>query len=244
MVLDIGGSHVKVAFSDAPHEVKIPSGVALTPAKMLRKLDRILRRERFDRVAIGYPGVIVRNRIVKDPPNLGTGWVGFDFERALGRPVRIVNDAAMQALGSYHGGRMLFLGLGTGLGTAMVLDGTLAPMELAHLPFKKGRTYEAFVGEAALARLGRKKWEREVLTVAKLLSDALEPEYIVLGGGNVRRLRAFPPNAVRGNNQNAVTGGLRLWEPSTPTVPAPVPAPPPSRGRGATRRKLRRRRAI
>ncbi len=214
LVLDIGGSHVKVALPGRPDEVEVASGTRLTPQKMLRKLRPVLRGERFDRVSIGYPGIVVRGRIVSEPAHLGRGWAGFDFERAFHRPTRIVNDAAMQALGSYHGGRMLFLGLGTGLGTALVLDGEIEPMEIAHLPYKKGRTYEDYVGEAALERLGHKKWQKEVRDVTCLLTAALEPEYVVIGGGNERKLRRLPPKSERGDNRNAILGGLRLWDPA------------------------------
>lgn len=236
MIVDIGGSHVKVGFSDRDGEVKIPSGRNLTPEKMLRKLTRLLRTEPFDRVSVGYPGVVVRGRVVADPSNLGKGWVGFDFERAFGRPTRVLNDAAMQALGSYHGGRMLFLGLGTGLGTALVIDGQLEPMELGHLPYKKGKTYEDYIGERALQRFGRKKWQKEVLDVTRLLTAALEPEYIVMGGGNVRKLRVLPPLTERGDNRNAVLGGIRLWRSSAGAVAAGArrpPSPPPAPGRRA-----------
>ncbi len=214
LVLDIGGSHVKVALPDRPDEVEVPSGDRLTPRKMLRKLRPVLRGARFDRVSIGYPGIVVRGRIVSEPAHLGRGWAGFDFEAAFHRPTRILNDAAMQALGSYHGGRMLFLGLGTGLGTALVLDGEIEAMELAHLPYKKGRTYEDYVGEAALERLGRKKWQKEVQDVTRLLTAALEPEYVVIGGGNERKLRELPPKSERGDNRNAILGGIRLWDPT------------------------------
>jgi predicted NBD/HSP70 family sugar kinase len=233
MILDIGGSHVKVGFSDRSGEIKLPSGHNLTPEKMLRKLQPILRGRSYDYVSVGFPGVVIRGKIVGEPPNLGRGWVGFDFERALHHPTRVVNDAAMQALGSYHGGRMLFLGLGTGLGTALVIDGQLEPMELAHLPYKKGKTYEDYVGEAALKRLGRKKWQKEVFDVTRLLSTALEPEYIVMGGGNVRKLGVLPPLAERGDNRNAVLGGIRLWGPSGTAATTPKPA---SRRTRSTRR--------
>ena len=235
LIIDVGGSHVKVGFSDRKDEVEVPSGDKLTPEKMLRKLRPILRGQRFGLVSIGYPGVVIRGRIVGNPAHLGKGWVGFDFERAFHRPTRIVNDAAMQALGSYHGGRMLFLGLGTGLGAALVIDGKLEPMEIAHLPYKKGRTYEDYVGEAALKKYGHKKWQKEVLEVAHLLAAALEPDYIVMGGGNDRKLLVLPPMVERGDNRNAVLGGVRLWrtgdEPTT------------TRRRRTSRRPSRRRRA-
>jgi polyphosphate glucokinase len=181
------------------------------PQKMIKKLAKWLKGARFDLVAVGYPGLVVQGRIVREPHNLGTGWVGFDLPKALGRPTRIINDAAMQALGSYRGRRMLFLGLGTGLGTAMIVDGALEPMELAHLQFKKGRTFEEFVGEDGLRRLGRKKWQKEVFAVVKTLSDVLEPDYVVLGGGNARKLKELPPHSELGDNRNAIAGGVRLW---------------------------------
>jgi glucose-6-phosphate isomerase len=212
LVLDVGGTHVKFGFSDRPTEVKIPSGPTMGPDKMMRKLRKRLLGERFDAVTIGYPGLVIHGRIVQEPHNLGRGWVGFDFESQFRKPTRILNDAAMQALGSYRGGRMLFLGLGTGLGTAMIVDGKLEPMELAHLPYKKGKTYEDFVGEAGLLRLGRKKWQKEVADVVRTLSDALEPDYVVLGGGNVRKLKTLPPHAERGDNRDAIKGGVRAWD--------------------------------
>jgi predicted NBD/HSP70 family sugar kinase len=212
LVIDIGGSHVKAAFSHRPGEVRIPSGASMDPKRMLRKLKRRLQGKRYDVVAMGYPGLVVHGRILREPPNLGPGWVGFDFQTAFGHPTRIINDAAMQALGSYEGGRMLFLGLGTGLGTAMIVDGKLEPMELAHLLYKKGRTFEEYAGEAALERLGRKRWQKEVFAIVRMLTAALEPDYVVLGGGNLRKLRALPPKARRGDNRNAFLGGVRLWD--------------------------------
>jgi glucose-6-phosphate isomerase len=211
MVLDVGGTHVKVGFSDRKGEIRIASGARMTPEKMLKKLSRTLHGSRYGAVSIGYPGLVVHGRIAAEPFNLGRGWVGFNFSKALGAPTRIVNDAAMQALGSYHGGRMLLLGLGTGLGSAMIVDGQIQPMELAHLPYKKGRTYEEVVGDAARRKLGRKKWQREVFAVTKALTKALEPDYVVLGGGNERRLTKLPPGAERGDNLNAIVGGVRLW---------------------------------
>lgn len=210
-MLDIGGSHVKLAFSDSAHERKIASGPGMTPAQMVRGLERVLRGERYDAVAIGYPGAVHRGRISREPYHLGKGWVDFDFHAAFGRPVRVVNDAAMQALGSYHQGHLLYLGLGTGLGSAMVIDGSVQPMELAHLPYKKGRTFEEYVGEAALERLGRKKWQREVTRVVEILGAALEPDEVVIGGGNVRKMDRLLPGTRRGDNREAFVGGVRLW---------------------------------
>jgi predicted NBD/HSP70 family sugar kinase len=211
LVLDVGGSHVKFAFSDGALERKIVSGPTLTPSRMLRGLAPVLRGEKFDAVAIGYPGRVHRGRIKEEPHNLGKGWVDFDFHDAFRCPVRIVNDAAMQALGSYRQGHLLYLGLGTGLGSAMVVDGTVQPMELAHLPYKKGRTFEEYVGEAALERLGRKKWQREVCRVVEIFEAALEPDEVVIGGGNVRKLDRLLPGTRRGDNREAIVGGVRVW---------------------------------
>jgi polyphosphate glucokinase len=212
LVLDVGGTHVHVAFTRQANGWQIPSGPSMDPARLVRKVVKALDGRSFDAVSIGYPGVVVHGRILREPNHLGSGWVGFDFEAAFGRPTRVVNDAAMQALGSYRGGRMLFLGLGTGLGSAMIVDGEIQPMELGHLPWKKGKTYEDLVGEKARLRLGKKKWEREIFEMVATLSNALEPEYVVLGGGNVRKLKSLPPDCVRGDNRYAVTGGLRLWK--------------------------------
>jgi predicted NBD/HSP70 family sugar kinase len=245
LVLDVGGTHVKAGFSDRPTEIKIASGPSMGPEKMMRKVAKVLRGQRFDAVTIGYPGLVIHGRILREPHNLGPGWVGFDFERAFRRPTRLLNDAAMQALGSYRGGRMLFLGLGTGLGTAMIVDGRLEPMELAHLPYKKGKTYEDYVGEAGLLRLGRKKWQREVEEVVRTLVEALEPEYVVLGGGNVRKLKKLPPHCERGDNRDAIKGGVRIWTapPEAPVTTACVANL--RRGRVRDRpRKSGRRRAI
>ncbi|MFZ1024310.1 MAG: ROK family protein [Thermoplasmata archaeon] len=211
LILDIGGTHVRVALTSPMRTLRISSGPTMDPQTMLRKIKKWLKGERYDAVSVGYPGVVLRGRIVHDPANLGKGWVGFDFRKAFGRPTQIVNDAAMQALGSYEGGKMLFLGLGTGLGTAMILDGEIEPMELGHLPYKKGKSYEDFVGERGRRALGRKKWSKEVFEVVKRLSDALEPDYVVLGGGNVRKLKVLPPGARRGDNRKALVGGARLW---------------------------------
>jgi polyphosphate glucokinase len=165
----------------------------------------------YDVVSIGYPGIVVHGRIVTEPHNLGAGWVGFDFNAAFGRPVRLINDAAMQAIGSYEGGRMLFLGLGTGLGTALIVDGVVEAMELAHLTFKKNKTYEDYVGDRGRKRLGPKKWERIVDTIVGQLRTALEADYVVLGGGNARKLKTLPKHAKLGNNDFAFVGGFRMW---------------------------------
>lgn len=218
LVLDVGGTHVKMLATGRRRAAKFPSGPAMTPETMVREVRRRTRTWRYDVVSIGYPGPVLHGRPLRDPPNLGKGWVGFDFARSFKRPVRLINDAAMQALGSYAGGRMLFLGLGTGLGSAMIVDGVLEPFELAHLPYRKGRTYEEFVGERGLQRLGKRRWRRAVFDVVERLRAALEPEYVVLGGGNVRKLRRLPKGARRGDNRNAFAGGFRLWEPRGPAT--------------------------
>jgi polyphosphate glucokinase len=212
LVIDVGGTHIKVLATGQGEEQKIPSGVHMTAVKMVRDVKHVTTDWEYERVSIGYPGPVVHGRPFHEPYNLGSGWVGFDFEKAFRCPVKVVNDAAMQALGSYQGGRMLFLGLGSGLGSAMIVDGMLQPMELAHLPYKKGKTYEDYVGIRALNRLGEKKWRDHVSDVVKRLKEALEPDYVVLGGGNARNLKKLPPDTRMGDNRNAFEGGLRLWE--------------------------------
>jgi polyphosphate glucokinase len=191
-------------------------------AKQMVEEVRKMADWKYDFVSIGYPGVVLDNRILSEPHNLGRGWAGFNFERAFGRPVRVINDAAMQALGSYKGGRMLFLGLGTGLGSAMIIDGQLQPMELAHLPYRKG-TYEDYVGLRGIRRFGKKKWRYYVADVVEKLASALEPDDVVLGGGNVKFLKSLPPKCRAGHNSNAFIGGYRLWDdtPEPPTHPTP-----------------------
>lgn len=217
LVLDVGGSHVKLLATGRRVPIKIPSGPTMTAREMVTRVRDATAGWRFDAVSIGFPGPVRRGRPAAEPANLGTGWVAFNFTRAFACPVKIVNDAAMQALGSYTGGRMLFLGLGTGLGSALVIDGALEPMELGHLPYKNGRTYEDYVGEAGLKRLGRKKWGRHVLDVIRRLAAAFDVDDVVIGGGNVKHLRALPRGARRGSNAYAFVGGYRLWADSTGT---------------------------
>ena len=212
MVIDIGGTHVKVYSTGRREPLKIDSGPAMTPKEMVKAVKAKTSGWKYEVISIGYPGPVVHGKPLTEPANLGKGWLGFDFEKALGRPVKIINDAAMQALGSYRGGRMLFLGLGTGLGSALVVDGVLEPMELAHLLYKRGKTFEEFVGTPALKRVGEKKWIKNVFEVVEQLQKALQPEYVVLGGGNSRRLQALPPDTILGNNEDARKGGLRLWD--------------------------------
>lgn len=212
LVIDIGGSHVKALATGRRVIAKVPSGPTLTPRQMVSRIREATQGWRYDVVSIGYPGPIVRGKIAREPVNLGAGWMRFNFARAFGRPVRLINDAAMQALGSYGGRRMLFLGLGTGLGTTVVRDGVVVPLELAHLPYRNGKSYEEYIGDAGRRRLGRKKWEEHVAVVVDLLMNALVMDYTVLGGGNVRLLEALPPHTRRGSNANAFRGGFRLWE--------------------------------
>jgi polyphosphate glucokinase len=212
LVIDIGGSHVKALLSGRRTPAKVSSGPDLTPRQMADRIREATDGWRYDMVTIGFPGPVVRGRIAREPVNLGRGWVRFDFERTFGKPVRLINDAAMQALGSYRGRRMLFLGLGTGLGTTLVRDGVVVPLELGHLPYKDGQSYEDYVGEAGLARLGKKKWRRHVADVVERLAAALVVDYTVLGGGNVRLLDELPARTRRGRNANAFLGGFRLWE--------------------------------
>jgi polyphosphate glucokinase len=211
LVIDVGGTHVKVLATGEKTERKFTSGPDLTPSKMVGGVKAITTDWKYDAVSIGYPGPVLRNRPVAEPHNLAAGWMGFDFEKAFGRPVKLINDAAMQALGSYHEGKMLFLGLGTGLGSAMIAEGTIEPMELGHLPYKKG-TYEGYVGERGLEHAGKKKWRQYVEDVVTRLKTALEPDDVVIGGGNVRLLKEMPPGCRVGDNANAFIGGFRLWE--------------------------------
>jgi ROK family protein len=212
LVVDIGGSHIKVLASGRRTPVKIASGPDLTPRLMVRRVLDTVKDWNFDVVSIGFPGAVLHGRVMSEPINLGPGWVTFNFKKAFGRPVKVINDAAMQALGSYQGGRMLFLGLGTGLGTALIIDGMLEPMELAHLPYKKGRTYEEYVGKAGLKRLGKRKWRRNVADIVERFSKALNVDDVVLGGGNVKLLKTLPAGVRRGANANAFIGGYRLWK--------------------------------
>ena len=212
LVIDVGGTHVKVLASGRRTPRQIASGPTLTARSMVDDVKQCAADWRYDVVSIGYPGVCVHGRPVAEPRNLGPGWVGFDYERAFGHPVRLVNDAALQALGSYRRGRLLFLGLGTGLGSAMIADGVITPMELAHLPYKKGRTYEDYVGLRGLERLGRKRWRRCVADVVERLSAALEADDVVIGGGNAKRLKRPPDGARLVTNRNAFVGGFRLWD--------------------------------
>jgi predicted NBD/HSP70 family sugar kinase len=212
LVVDVGGTHVKLCATDRRRQVRFDSGPELDPASMVRGAQELTAKWDFSAVVIGYPGPVNDGHILKDPHNLGPGWVGFDFAGAFGKPVKVINDAAMQALGSYAGRRMLFLGLGTGLGSATVDACGVTPLEVAHLPYRRSGEFEDYLGQRGLDRLGRQKWERHVHLVVNLLRAALLCDYVVLGGGNVRHLRRLPAHTKRGNNRNAFTGGLRFWE--------------------------------
>jgi polyphosphate glucokinase len=212
LIIDIGGTHVKVWATGHKQRVEFSSGPKMTPRKMVAAVQAATSGWKYDAVSIGYPGPVVHGRPMAEPHNLGRGWVGFDFKKAFGRrPIKIINDAAMQALASYQGKRMLFLGLGTGLGSALIVDGVLEPMELAHLPYRKGRSYEDYVGLAGLKRLGRRRWRHHVQEIVKLLKKAMEVDDVVLGGGNARLLKNLPPGTRLGDNANAFIGGYRLW---------------------------------
>ena len=213
LVIDVGGTHVKLLATGQRERTEIPSGPGLTARKMVAAVRQVTRDWKYDAVSIGFPGPVIHGRPLAEPHNLSGGWVGFNFHKAFGRPVSIINDAAMQALGSYHGGRMLFLGLGTGLGSALVVDGVLEPMELAHLPCRKGRTYEDYAGLAGLRRHGKKKWRRQVAEIIGQLRAATQAEYVVVGGGNAKLLKKLPPRVELGDNANAFRGGFRLWKP-------------------------------
>lgn len=210
LVVDVGGSSVKVLASGQKESRSFRSGPTLTPQRMASRVKNLVADWEYEVVSIGYPGPVLHGRPIAEPHNLGHGWVGFNFVQAFGCPVKVVNDAALQALGCYQGGKMLFLGLGTGLGSAMIVEGILEPMELADLPYKKG-TYEDYVGRLGLERDGKKKWRGRVVDVVERLVDALQPDETVIGGGNVHKLKGLPLRCRRGDNARAFLGGFRLW---------------------------------
>ena len=210
LAIDTGGTHVKILVTGQKTHREFSSGPTLTPKRMVSAVKKLAGDWKYDVVSMGYPGLVVHGRPVLEPHSLGRGWVGFNFAAAFKRPVKVINDAAMQALGSYKRGKMLFLGLGTGLGSAMIVDGIVVPMELAHLPYKKA-TYEDYVGIRGLKKHGKKRWRRHVVDVVAHLVAALEPGDVVLGGGNVKKLKKLPPGCRAGDNANAFIGGFRLW---------------------------------
>jgi predicted NBD/HSP70 family sugar kinase len=211
LVIDIGGNSVKVLITGETDPRKFPSGPTLTPRRLVSGVQKLTEDWKYDAVSIGYPGRVRDNRPASEPVNLGHGWIKFDFEKAFGVPVKVMNDAAMQALGSYQGGKMLFIGLGTGLGTALIVDGSVMPMEIQHLPFKQG-TYEDYLGLKGLERLGIKKWRELFVTVVTRFIFALELDDVVIGGGNVNKLDKLPPGCRAGDNALAFRGGFLLWE--------------------------------
>ncbi len=212
LVIDVGGNNVKLRHPEEKTVVKIPSGPELTAARMVREVKRAAAAWKYDAVSIGYPGPVANGRPAREPHNLGGGWTRYDYRAAFGKPVRVLNDAAMQALGSYQGGRMLYLGLGTGLGSALVVEGVVQPLELAHLPYTKSRTFEDYVGQRGYERFGKRAWVRHVGHVVQALRHALQVDYVVLGGGNAKRLDQLPEGCRPGTNANAFTGGVRMWE--------------------------------
>ena len=232
LTIDIGGSHVKVMTDRGRTKRRFVSGPALTARAMVRQVKALTKDWSYDMISIGYPGPVARNRPAKEPHNLGRGWLNFDFTKAFGRPTQVVNDALLQAIGGYDGGRMLFLGLGTGLGAAMIADGVPLPMELAHLPYRNNNSFEHYVGAGGLKRLGRKRWRKAALDVIARLVAALQPDYVVLGGGNADKVGNLPPNVRLGVNANAFEGGFKLWKRG-------VLAPPPRTQMTGMKRKRR-----
>jgi len=211
LVIDIGGTNIKFMATGHNSARRFPSGPSLTPREFVREIKRRTADWDYDRVSIGYPGVVRNNRVVLEPNNLGRGWVGFDFKSAFSRPVKVINDAAMQALGSYDRGLMLFVGLGTGLGSAIIADGVMVPMELGHLAYRRG-TYEGYIGLRGVKWLGKKKWRRHVINVVKRFVTAVRPDEVVVGGGHAKELGKLPKGCRLGDNANAFKGGFRLWE--------------------------------
>lgn len=223
LVVDIGGTHVKVASSDMRVPLKIPSGPTMAAPQMVQQVLDATEGWDYDCISIGYPGPVNHERPLAEPHNLGVGWLDFSYQKAFGKPLRFINDAAMQALGGYKGGHMLFLGVGTGLGSAMIFDDILIPLELAHLPYKKGRTYEEYIGEEGLERRGKKRWRNSVLDIIARLRAAMVCDYVLLGGGNAKLMKDLPSHIIVGANSNAIDGGIKLWERTVPTTPVPSP---------------------
>ncbi len=220
LVIDIGGTNVKIAATDMRVPIKIPSGPTMDAQKMAKDVLAATEGWTYDCISIGYPGPVTHERPLAEPHNLAAGWIDFPYQRVFGKPIRFINDAAMQALGGYKGGRMLFLGTGTGLGTALIFDGVVIPLELAHLPYKKGRTYEEWIGLAGLERLGKKRWRRSVLDVMERLQAALVCDSVLLGGGNAKLMKNLPNHVMLGANSDAIDGGIKLWQDAT--IPEPL----------------------
>ena len=211
LVIDVGGTQIKLLASGQKERTRLPSGSRLSPRKLVKAVQKATKDWKYDVISIGVPAPVTGGRVADDPVNLGRGWKRFDFEKAFGKPVRVMNDAAMQALGSYDGGRMLFIGLGTGLGSALIVDDVLAPLELAHMPYRDGRDFEYFVGTKGLERLGHRRWLSEVKRVVGILRIGMQADYVVIGGGNVKELKKLPPYSRAGSNRHAFAGGFLLW---------------------------------
>ncbi len=232
LVIDIGGTNIKVASTDIRVPIKIPSGPTLTAAQMASDVLAATKGWRYDCISIGYPGPVIHDRPLQEPHNLAAGWIDFPYRKAFGKPIRFSNDAAMQALGGYKGGRMLFLGTGTGLGSAMIFDGVIIPLELAHLPYKKDRTYEEYAGLAGLERQGKKRWRKSVLDIIERLQTALVCDSVLLGGGNAKLMKDLPSHVMLGANSNAIDGGIKLWQDaavSNSSIPMATQTPKPRR---------------
>jgi polyphosphate glucokinase len=235
LVIDIGGTHIKVASSDNLVPIKIVSGPTMNATQMVQQVLAATVAWDYDVVSIGYPGPVSHDRPIAEPHNLAPGWIDFPYKKEFGKPIRFINDAAMQALGGFRGGRMLFLGIGTGLGSALVVDGTVISLELAHLPYKNGKTYEEYIGLGGLQRRGKKRWRKSVLDVIAVLRAAFVADYILLGGGNAKLMKDLPEGVIVGANANAVAGGIKLWE--TPGVPSDTPQPALAAPRPAGKKK-------
>ena len=233
LVIDIGGTHIKIASTDHLVPIKVVSGPTMNAKKMVADVLAATKDWEYDAISIGYPGPVTHDSPLAEPHNLASGWVGFPYQTAFPKPIRFINDAAMQALGGYTGGKMLFLGIGTGLGSALIVDNLVVPLELAHLPYKKQRTYEEYIGLAGLQRLGKKEWRESVLDVVERMRAAFIADYIVLGGGNAKLMKKLPENVLLGANSNAIAGGIALWHPpanpvsrSAPLIEADSPVGP------------------
>ena len=233
LVIDIGGTNIKVASTDMRVPIKIPSGPTMNAALMAKDVLAATAGWTYDCISIGYPGPVTHDRPLAEPHNLAAGWIDFHYRKAFGKPLRFINDAAMQALGGYKGGRMLFLGTGTGLGSAMIFDGVVIPLELAHLPYKNGYTYEEYIGLVGLERRGKTRWRKSVLDIISRLQAALVCDSVLLGGGNAKLMKNLPNHVMLGANSNAIDGGLKLWEGPDPTIPAgpAKPAAKPTQSR-------------
>ena len=225
LIIDVGGTHIKVASTDNLVPIKIVSGPSMDAAAMAQQVLAATAAWDYDVISIGYPGPVAHDRPLAEPHNLAPGWIDFPYKKTFGKPIRFINDAAMQALGGYRGGHMLFLGIGTGLGSAFIFDGTVVPLEFAHLPYRKGRTYEDYIGLAGLERRGKKRWRASVLDIVARLRAAVVADYVLLGGGNAKLMKDLPEGVILGANSNAVQGGIKLWDTPIPPASTPIQLP-------------------